>query len=130
MPGWLDAHDALMQTRNVRSGTVVTLAVVVGLLVAATGVFVALYVMKRGDVERATGEIARTERTIDNRQERLGSIESTVDQLEAARTGLEDDNQRLHACADPARDMFAAAQAGDKAALDEAVDGVVRNCAR
>jgi hypothetical protein len=113
-----------------RSGTVVTLAVVVGLLVAATGVFVALYVMKRGDVERATGEVTRTERAIDSRQARLDSIKSTVDDLKAERTRLEGDNTRLHACVDPTRAMFAAAQAGDKAALDAAIDDVVRNCGR
>jgi hypothetical protein len=117
-----------MDKRYVRSGTVVTLAVVVGLLVAATGVFVALYVMKRGDVERATGEVTRTERAIDDRQVRLNGIESTVDDLEAERTRLEDDNERLHACADPTRAMFAAAQSGDRAALDAAIDDVVQNC--
>jgi hypothetical protein len=108
----------------------VTLAVVVGLLVAATGALVVLYVMKQGDAGRVAGEVARTERTVDTRQDRLASIESTVDDLDAERGRLDDENQKLHACADPAKDSIAAARARDRAALDAALDKVVQNCER
>jgi uncharacterized protein (DUF3084 family) len=119
-----------METRFVRRGTVVTLAAVLGLLVAATGVLVVLYVLEQGDAGRVAGEVTRTERTIDDRRDRLGAIESTVDDLESERSRLTGENQRLRACADPAKDSIAAARAGDKAAFDKALDEVLRNCER
>lgn len=119
-----------MGTRSVRSGTVVTLAIVLGLLVAATGVFVTLYTNKQGDAERAAGELARTERTIDSRQDRLDSIESTMDELDSDRTRLEGENGRLHACADPAKDMIDAARSGDEAGFNAASADAIQNCGR
>lgn len=119
-----------MPTRFVRRGPLVALAVVVGLLVAATGVLAVLYLVQHGESGRAAGEVARTERAVDDRQDRLASIESTVDDLDAKRSRLEGDNRKLRACADPARDIVLAAQAGDKAALAEAIDEVLRNCER
>jgi septal ring factor EnvC (AmiA/AmiB activator) len=119
-----------METRFVGRGTVVTLALVVGLLVAATGVLVVLYVVKQGDTGRLAGEVARTERTIDTRQDRLASLESTVDELDDERSRLDGENRKLHACADPAKDSITAAKAGDRAALDKALDEVVQNCER
>jgi len=113
-----------------RSGAVVALSVVVGLLVAVTGVFVVLYLTKHGDSVRAAGEVARTERAIDERQDRLAGIESTVEELDSEHGRLESDNRKLHACADPARDAVAAARAGDRAAIEAALDDIVQNCER
>jgi hypothetical protein len=119
-----------MPTRFVRRGPLVGLAVVVGLLVAAAGVLAVLYLVQHGESGRAADEVARTERAVDERQGRLASVESTVDDLDAERSRLEGDNRKLRACADPARDIVVAAQNGDQDALAEAIDAVLRNCER
>jgi hypothetical protein len=118
-----------MRTGFVRGGTVVTLAVVLGLLVAATGLFVVLYLNEKDGAVRASGDVARTESAIDGRGHRLASIKSAVDTLDAEKSRLDSDNRELHACADPSSDLVEAARARDEAGVKKASSEVLRNCA-
>jgi hypothetical protein len=113
-----------------RRGTVVSLAVALGLLAAATGLFAALDASRQDDIGRLREQIAATEGSIASAQARRTTAVSTVDGLNAAWTQLEATNKKLHACADPAKDSVIAADKNDLAGLDQALDKVIADCGR
>lgn len=119
-----------MERRVARRGTVVSLAVTVGVSVAATAVFVVLYVMKQTDIGQAEAEIATTGTSLADENARLAAAKSTVDELGAEWSRLSTANAELRACADPARDSVRAAQRQDTAAFEVAMDKVFTNCRR
>jgi hypothetical protein len=119
-----------MTEQRRRRRTVVLLAVVFGVLVAITGVFGTLYVVARGDTSRVNEQLAATEEKVSDADARLATTKSTVDDRERERAELTDANTKLHACADPAAASIAAVNAGDDAALGNAVDLMLDNCGR
>jgi len=115
---------------GVRRGTVTALAVVVGVLAAAAGLFVALYLMERGDSGRLSTDITGVERELADARDRLDSVQSSVDDLDAERTGLEDELAELRECANPSKDSVVAANTGDDPGLDAAIEKMLTNCGR
>jgi septal ring factor EnvC (AmiA/AmiB activator) len=112
---------------GVRRSTVTALGVVVGVLVAVAGLFVALFLVERWEIGRLDAELAGVERELASEREDLESQQSTVDELDRERDELETALADLRKCADPAK---AAIDAGDEAAFDAAFDQVLANCGR
>ena len=110
--------------------TTVMLAIVLGVLVAATGVFATLYLVERAATADVGGEIAVTERELAGARDRLGTLRSTVDKLGDEERDLVDANDALRACADPTKDALRAVQEGDDPALSAAVDRMLLHCRR
>jgi hypothetical protein len=112
-----------------RRTTVVFVALIV-VLVAATGVFVSLYLVERAGAKDVGEESAAVERQVSDARAEVRDNRSAVDELVQARTDLQEENDRLHACADPTEDSIAAVNAGDDAALDAAIDLMFLHCGR
>ncbi len=110
--------------------TTVMLSIVLGVLVAATGVFVTLYLMERSATEDVNRQIAVTERELAGARDRLATVQSTVDQLADEERDLVDANDALHACADPTKAALDAVETGDDGALTAAIDQMLSHCAR
>jgi hypothetical protein len=72
---------------------------------------------RQGDAERVAGELARTERTVDDRTARLAAVKSTVDEVDGERCRPEGENRKLRACYDAATDSVDAAKARDEGPL-------------
>ncbi len=119
-----------MEQRAGRRWTVVSLAVAVGVLVAATALFVVLYVQKQNDIGQLAERIETTERSIADRTARLGTVKSTVEELDAERSRLTSTNTELRACTTATKDSIAAAQRADKTAFDAAMAKAFINCRR
>jgi uncharacterized protein (DUF3084 family) len=110
--------------------TTVMLAIVLGVLVAATGVFVTLYFIERSATEDVGGQVAVTERELSGARDRLGTVQSTVDELADEERDLVDANDALRACADPTKAALRAVEEGDDPALSAAVDQMLLHCGR
>ena len=115
---------------GVRRTTVTALAVVIGVLVAAGGLFVALFLMERADIRELDGKVAAVERDLDADDDRLAASKSTVDDLDQARDDLDTEITGLRVCADPAKATIDAARAGDDAGLDAAFAQMFARCGR
>ncbi|CAM4235038.1 hypothetical protein KIPE111705_45805 [Kibdelosporangium persicum] len=119
-----------MEQRAGRRGTVVTLAVAAGVLVAATALFVVLYVREQTEISRVEERIATAEVSIAGGNERITVMKSTVDELDAERARLTTMNAELHACADAAKDSVAAARRANEAAFGAAMGKAFVHCRR
>jgi hypothetical protein len=115
---------------GVRRTAVTALAVVTGVLVAAAGLFVALYLMERADIREVDGKLAAIERELDGENDRLTISKSTVDGLDQARDDLDTEITGLRVCADPAKASIDAARTGDDAGLDAAFAQMFARCGR
>lgn len=104
--------------------------VVVGVLVAATGLFVALFLVERAAAAEAGEQVTVTEREMADARERLADSKSTVDDLEEERQGLESANDALRVCADPAKTSIEAATTGSDAELSSAISQMLLHCGR
>ncbi len=113
-----------------RRGTVILLAVAVGLLTVAVGLLGTLYVMQRGDTDEVNQQVATAERELADANDRLAANMSTLDEQDQEREELEDTATALHACADPTAASIEAVRAGDDAALSNALDLMFANCGR
>jgi len=107
--------------------TTVMLAIVLGVLVAAAGVFGTLFVLERSAAEDVRGQVTVTERELAGVHDRLGSVKSTVDELADEERDLTDTNDALHACADPTRTALTTV---DEAAMEAAIDQMLLHCGR
>jgi uncharacterized protein (DUF3084 family) len=107
--------------------TTVMLAIVLGVLVAATGVFVTLFMLERSASAEVHDQTTVTERELAGARDRLGTIKSTMDDLADEERELSDTNDALHACADPTK---TALQTVDDAALEAAIDQMLLHCGR
>ena len=107
--------------------TTVMLAIVLGVLIAAAGVFGTLFVLERSAAEDVRGQVTVTERELAGVRDRLGSVKSTVDELADEERDLIDANDALHACADPTRTALTTV---DKAAMEAAIDQMLLHCGR
>lgn len=110
--------------------TTVTLAIVLGVLVAATGVFVTLFLLERAAAAEVGGQVTVRERELDGARDRLATVKSTVDDLADEELDLVDTGDALRACADPAKAALDAARADNKQALSDAVDEMLLHCGR
>ena len=110
--------------------TTVMLAIVLGVLVAATGVFVTLYLVERSATADVGGQVAVTERELAGARDRLGTVQSSVDTLADEERDLVDAGDALRACADPTKAALHAVRAGDDPALSAAVDKMLLHCGR
>lgn len=107
--------------------TTVMLTIVLGVLVAATGVFVTLFMLERTATEDVRGQVTVTEQELAGARDRLGTVKSTVDELAAEEQDLTDANDALHACADPTRTALVTL---DEAAMEDAIDQMLLHCGR
>lgn len=110
--------------------TTVVFAVVLGVLVAAAGSFVALYLVERSAASEVGGQVTVTERELSGTRDRLGTAESTVDELRDGEQVLLDDIDTLRACADPTKASIDAVRAGNDQALSDAIDLMLLRCGR
>ena len=110
--------------------TTVMLAIVFGVLVAAAGAFVALFLVERSAAGDVNSQITVTERELDDARGRLADSRSTVDELDDRQQDLEDANDALRACADPTKASIEAVRAGDDAELDKQIDQMLLHCGR
>src|SRR5688500_16377869 len=99
--------------------TTVMLAIVLGVLVAATGVFATLFLLERSANADVRNQVTVTERELAGARDRLGTVKSTVDELADEERDLTDANDALRACADPTK---TALQTVEQAALEAAID--------
>jgi type VI protein secretion system component VasK len=116
-----------MGTKRLSTTVFVVLVVV---LVAATGVFVSLYLVERAGVKDVGEQSASVERQVSEARAEVRDNRAAAEDLVDARTELQAENDRLHACADPTEDSIAAVRAGDDAALDAAIDQMFLHCGR
>lgn len=116
------------QPKQVKRGMVIALAVVVGVFLATTGLFVALFLAAQGDTRTARDQLTSTEQTVVDARGRLDTAKSTVDGVKRENDDLTSRNAELHKCADPAQDLVRTAKAGDDAGLDKAAQEVIANC--
>ncbi|MFC0105839.1 hypothetical protein [Kibdelosporangium aridum] len=128
-PKFIRLKDTKEQ-RAGRRGAVVSLAVAFGVLVAATALFVVLYVQQQNDISQLAERIDTPERSITDRTARLGTVKSTVEELRAEQSRLTTTNTEMRACATANKDSIAAVQRADKAAFDAAITKFFINCRR
>jgi hypothetical protein len=119
-----------MEQRFARRATVIVLAVAVGVLVAATALFIVLYANKQADIRQTEEQIGTTVSSIADSGARLADIKSTVDKLDTERDRLTTLNTELRACSDAAKASIVAVQKADKAAFDAAMDKILSKCRR
>ncbi|MFI7675869.1 hypothetical protein [Actinophytocola sp. NPDC049390] len=110
--------------------TTVVLAIVLGVLVAATGVFVTLYLIERSATAEVDGQVAVTERELAGARDRLSTVRSNMDKLADEERDLVDAGDALRACAEPTGDALRAGRTGDDPALAAAVDQMLLHCTR
>ena len=110
--------------------TTVMFAVVLGVLVIAAGAFVTLFLVERAAADEVGGQVTVTERELSGVQDRLGTLESTVDELRDEEQVLLDDIDALRACADPTKASIDAVRAGDDQGLSDAIDQMLLHCGR
>lgn len=110
--------------------TTVMLAIVLGVLLAATGAFVTLFLIERSAADEVGGQVTVTERELAGAQDRLATVKSTVDEMADEQRDLEDAADALRACADPTKASIDAVQAGDDEALDDGIDQMLLHCGR
>ncbi len=110
--------------------TSIVFTVLIGVLVAATGVFVSLYLVERAEAKEVGEQSASVERQVSDARAEARDNRSAAAELVDARTDLQAENDTLRACADPTRDSIAAVRAGDDAALDVAIGQMLSNCGR
>lgn len=118
-----------MEARYPRA-TVISLALAVGALASASGLFAAQYASRRGDVGQLRQQIAATQGSIAVAEARRATVASSVDELNTAWSQLQATNTTLHKCADQAKASVAAADANDQAALQLAVQALASVCGR
>lgn len=105
-------------------------AVVLGVLVAAAGVFVTLFLLERSAAAEIGGEVTVTERELTDARERLANEKSTVDELADEEQDLVDAKEELAACADPTRKALQAAGSGTDQELSDALEQMLLHCGR
>lgn len=110
--------------------TTVMIAIVLGVLVAATGAFVTLFLLERSAAGEVGGQVTVTERELGDARDRLGTEKSTVDELADEEQTLTDANEALRACADPTKASIAAVKADNDQALSDAIDQMLLHCGR
>lgn len=110
--------------------TTVMFAIVLGVLVAATGAFVTLFLAERSAADEVGGQVTVTERELGDAKDRLAADRSTVDELAEEERDLTDANDALHACADPTKASIDAVRAGNDQALSDAIDQMLLHCGR
>jgi hypothetical protein len=110
--------------------TTVVYAVVLGVLVAAAGAFVALFLVERSAASEVGGQVTVTERELSGARDRLGTAQSTVDELADGEQVLRDEVDALRACADPTKASIDAVRAGDDQALSDSIDQMILYCGR
>lgn len=113
-----------------RKATTAMLAVVLGVLLAATGVFGTLFLLERSAAAEVREQVTVREKELAGARDRLDTEQSTVDKLADEERDLVDANDALRACADPAEAALAAARAGEKQALSDAVGDMLLHCER
>jgi hypothetical protein len=122
--------ESAMEQRFAWRGTAIFLAVAVGVLVAATALFIVLYAKKQGDIRQVEERIGTTGSSVTGGNARLADTKSTVDKLDTERIRLNTVNTELRTCHDAAKDSIAAARKADKAAFDAAMDKIFTKCRR
>ena len=107
-----------------------TIVVLIGVLVAATGLFVTLFLVERAAAGEVGAQVTVLEEETADARARLSDRRSTVDDLEEERQGLESANDALRACADPAKSSIEAAKTGTDAELSSAIEQMLLHCGR
>src|SRR5690606_33758341 len=104
--------------------------IVLGVLIAATGVFVTVYAVERSAAEDVGRQIAVTERELAGVSDRLATIGSSVDELADTYRDLEAVNDVLRACTDPTKAALRAVKRRDDPGLSSAIEQMLLHCGR
>lgn len=106
------------------------LGVLVGVLVAAVGLFLTLFLLERGAVSDARSQVSTAEREIADDKKQLADTRSAVDGLEEQGQDLQSTNETLQACADASKKTIQVAGTGSDADLQAAIDEMLIACVR
>jgi hypothetical protein len=104
--------------------------VLIGVLAAATGLFVSLYLVERKGAAEVGERATAVEREVSAAQAEARDNRSTKDAAVDAHAGLRAENDTLHACADPTKASIEAFLIDDDAAFSAAVDQMFLHCGR
>lgn len=104
--------------------------VLIGVLVAATGLFVSLYLVERKGAAEVGEQAAAVEREVAASRDEARANRSTKDELVDQHSDLQAENDTLHACADPTKASIEAFLADDDAAFSTAIDQMYLYCGR
>lgn len=110
--------------------TTAMFAIVLGVLIAAAGAFVTLFLLERSAAAEFGGQVTVAEQELGDARDRLADNRSTVDELADGEQALTDTNDALRACADPTKASIDAVKAGDDKALSDAIDQMLLHCGR
>jgi cell division protein FtsL len=106
------------------------LAVLVGVLVAAAGLFVVLFLLEKGAVADTRNETAVTEQQISDQRDKLADAKAEVDDLEQQGQELQSTHDKLQTCYDSAKKALQTGQTGTEQELSDAVDQMLTDCER
>jgi hypothetical protein len=112
--------------RGLRRATLV----LIGALVAVTGLLGALFLIERNGAGQVGEQLTVTEHELDAARDRLATNKSTMDQLGERARQLAADQDALKTCADPAKAAIEASGGDDGTALSTAIDTMLIHCGR
>lgn len=104
--------------------------VLIGVLTAATGLFVSRYLVDRKGAAELGEQATAVEREVSAARAEVRDNRSTKDELVEQHADLQAENDTLHACADPTKASIEAFLADDDAALSAAIDQMFLHCGR
>jgi hypothetical protein len=110
--------------------TTIVLGVLVAVLVAAVGVFLTLFLIERGAVSDAQGQVTVTERQIAGEKDTLSDTRASVSDLQQQGKDLQTTNDQMQACADASKKTIQVAANGTDADLNAAIDEMLIACVR
>lgn len=106
------------------------LGVLVGVLVAAVGVFLTLFLLERGAISETQGQVTSTEQQIAGEKDKLADARSALDDAEQRGKDLQTTNDQMQGCADASKKTIQAASTGTDADLEAAIDEMLIACVR
>jgi cell division protein FtsB len=102
-------------------------AIVVGVLVIATGVFVFLFLGEKGGIADTNTEVSSVEQQIKDEKKKLTDARAEVGTLEEEGADLQSTNDELQACSDAAKAAIQAVDADSPTAQD-AINDMLDKC--
>lgn len=108
----------------------IVLAVLVGVLAAATAVFVILFLLEKSAINDTNGQVSSTEQQITDEKGKLSDVKAQVDTLQQEGQDLQSNKDELQACYDSAKDALQKGQSGvSEDVLQAAIDKMQADCA-
>jgi len=109
----------------------IVLAVLVGVLAAATAVFVILFLLEKGAISDTNGQVSSTEQQISGEKDKLSDVKAQVDTLEQEGQDLQTTHDDFKSCYDAAKTALDLGGSGaSDAELQAAIDKMQAECPR